>query len=303
MRILVSGSSGMLGRAVCKELFSQYEVVGMDMVALPTEHFLHTFIKCDITEREFAIEKLRSIHPDVVIHTAAYTDVDGCEKDPDRAYRVNAQGTETLARAGQMCKALFCYISTDFVFDGEKETAYAETDAPHPINAYGRAKWEGEKAVQSLLADFMIIRSSWLFGRGGRNFVDTLLKRAENEQEVPVVAEQFGAPTYVNDLAQGIKRLVELNSQGKNPRGIYHISNSGSCSRYEFAEEIIAAAGLGTRVLPITAEEYSSRTRRPRMSVLENTRYQQCAKEKMRHWKDALGAYLAAGEKARIEQK
>lgn len=303
MRILVTGSSGMLGRVVCQELFSLYEVVGMDMVAPPTEHFLHTFIECDITEHESAIDKLRSIHPDVVIHTAAYTDVDGCEKDPGKAYRVNAQGTETLARAGQMCKALFCYISTDFVFDGEKETAYAETDAPHPINAYGRAKWEGEKAVQSLVTDFMIIRSSWLFGRGGRNFVDTLLKRAENEQEVAVVAEQFGAPTYVNDLAQGIKKLVELNSQGKNPRGIYHITNSGSCSWYEFAEEIIAAAGLGTRVLPITAEEYSSRTRRPRMSVLENTRYQQCTKEKMRHWKDALGEYLAAGEKARIEQK
>lgn len=292
MRILVTGSSGMLGRVVCQELFAQYEVVGMDMVAPPTEHFLHTFIECDITEQGFAVEKLCSIHPDVVIHTAAYTDVDGCEKDPGKADRVNAQGTETLARATQMCKALFCYISTDFVFDGEKKTAYTETDAPHPINAYGRAKWAGEQAVQSLLTDFMIIRSSWLFGRGGRNFVDTLLKRAGNEKEIPVVAEQFGAPTYVNDLAQGIKKLVELNSQGENPRGIYHITNSGSCSWHEFAEAIIAAAGLGTRVLPITAEEYFSRTRRPRMSVLENMRYQQYAKEKMRHWKDALGEYL-----------
>lgn len=296
MKILITGSSGMLGRALCQELADKHEVVGMDIVKLKAQGSkLKGFIECDITDREKTIAKIVSVKPDLVIHTAAYTDVDGCERDPKKAHRVNAQGTETVALASQSCSAFLWYISTDFIFDGEKKSAYTEQDAANPINIYGHSKLEGEKYVQSILRRFIIVRSSWLFGKGGRNFVDSFLKKAQSEKEIKIVNDQFGSPTYAKDLAQAIKILLSDSSFELSADfcDIYHITNSGSCSWYEFAQAVKEIANLDTDILPISTEQYHSPAKRPKMSILQNRRYQEDIGEKLKHWKEALREYLA----------
>jgi len=281
----------MLGRALCQELSGRYEVIGIDIVKLTTkDQRPTTFIECDITDGEETIANIASVKPDTVIHTAACTDVDGCEQNPEKAHRVNALGTETIALACRKCGAFLYYISTDFVFDGEKESAYVEKDLPNPVNIYGKSKFDGEKFVQSLLKDFIIVRSSWLFGKGGRNFVDTLLNKAKSERRIKVVDDQFGSPTYTRDLGRAINRLI-----GSTERlsGIYHITNSGSCSWHEFAKEILKVRGVSGVVLePATSGDINRPARRPKMSILENQRYQELTGEKLRPWQDALKEYL-----------
>ncbi len=290
MKVLITGSSGMLGSALCQELADKYELVGMD-ISNPTPYALRptSFIQCDIANREKTVAEIISLKPDLVIHAAAYTDVEGCERDPQKAHRINAQGTETVALASQSCSAFLWYISTDFVFDGKKKTAYIELDSPNPINIYGHSKLEGEKYVQSILKRFIIVRSSWLFGKGGRNFVDSFLKKAQSEKEIKVVNDQFGSPTYAKDLAQAIGKLIDLN---RNLSGIYHITNSGSCSWYEFAQAVKEIANLEIEIVPVSSEQYCSPTKRPKMSILENRRYQKDTGEKLRHWREALKEYL-----------
>ena len=290
MKVLVTGSSGMLGRALCEELSGQYEVLGLDIARAPgAEPGVEKFIECDITEREKTTSAIISLKPDILIHAAAYTNVDGCQLDVEKAQKVNAQGTQTIALAADKCNAFLCYISTDFVFDGEKKAAYIESDQPNPVNIYGESKLAGEKYVQSILEKFIVVRSSWLFGKGGKNFVDTFLKKGQNQKRIEVVNDQFGSPTYVKDLAQAINKLI--NSAAKL-RGIYHVANSGSCSWYEFARTISELARLDTNVIAIPSDQYQSPTKRPKMSVLQNRRYQEDAGEELRHWKEALQEYL-----------
>lgn len=283
----------MLGRALSCALSAQDKIVGMDLSrAQGTESRLARFIECDITDRDRTIETVESVSPDIVIHTAAYTDVDGCERNPKKTHTVNAEGTKTIALACQDCGAFLYYISTDFVFDGEKKAAYTEVDCPNPINIYGKSKLEGEKYIQSILRKFIIIRSSWLFGPGGRNFVETILERARSQGKLKVVNDQFGSPTYTQDLAQAVGRLIGLSEQ-LTLNGIYHITNSGSCSWYEFALAIKEIAGLATDIIPISSESYASCVRRPRVSILENRRYQQTGEGNLRNWQEALKEYLA----------
>ena len=298
MKILITGSSGMLGSSLYKELSRDYEVVGLD-IAKPASYNLRptSFIQCDITEREKIVDEIVLAKPDIAIHAAAYTDVDGCEQNPEQAHRVNALGTENVAQACKDCNCLLIYISTDFVFDGEKKSAYIEEDPPNPINIYGKSKLEGEKSVQSILKEFIIVRSSWLFGEGGRNFVDILLKRAQNEKRIEVVNDQFGSPTYTKDLAQAIKKLIDLSyhlpPMSYVLKGIYHITNSGSCSWYEFASAIKEFVKLDVNIVPVSFAQYPSPTKRPKMSVLENRRYRQDVGEDLRNWKEALEEYIA----------
>ncbi len=290
MKILITGSSGMLGQALCGELSGKCEVAGLDVERVQsTEYRVQKFIKCDITEREKTIAAIAAIKPDVVIHTAAYTDVDGCEQNPKEAHKVNALGTETIALACRKCRSLLCYISTDFVFDGKKESAYLESDQPRPLNIYGRSKLAGERYVQTILKEFLIVRSSWLFGQGGKNFVLTILKKAQTEKIIEVVSDQFGSPTYAQDLAEAVSNLIDLTA---GPRGIYHITNSGSCSWYEFAQAIKELAGLDMEFRPVSSAEYLRAARRPRMSILDNRRYRVDTGNKLRHWKEALEKYL-----------
>lgn len=293
MKVLITGSSGMLGRALCQALSDKFKVVGMDIIK-PMSYVLcpMSFIKCDITDREKTVAEIISLKPDIVIHAAAYTDVDGCERDPQKANAVNALGTQNVARACKTNKCLLIYISTDFVFDGKKASPYIESDQPNPISSYGRSKLKGEEFIHSILTRFAIIRSSWLFGKGGHNFVDIILEKARTEEELKVVNDQRGSPTYTPDLAKAIARLIELSDK---IGGIYHITNSGSCCWYEFALAIKEMANLDADILPISSEQFRSPAKRPKMSILDNTRYQQVTSEKLRPWPEALKEYLSDG--------
>lgn len=280
----------MLGKALSRQLLNKHEIIGLDNgktqdLGAKARKFIH----CDITDREKTISEIVSNRPDVIIHAAAYADVDGCERNAGLAQKVNAQGTENVALAAKDCGSFLCYISTDFVFDGNKDKGYAEEDKPNPINIYGRSKLEGEKRVQSELEKFAIIRSSWLFGPGGKNFVDTFLQKAQGKKKIEVVDDQFGSPTYTKDLALGIDKLMVL---GDSSKGIYHITNSGTCSWFEFAVTIKAMAALDVEVLPVSSEQYDSPTKRPKMSVLENKRFCKSTGITLRHWKEALKEHL-----------
>lgn len=299
MRILITGASGMLGTDLVEALSKEHEVVGLDIKGSRfTVHGLR-FIVCDITDKEEIIKAICDARPEVVIHTAAYTDVDGCEKNPDLAYSINSSGTQNVALACQKCKAVMAYISTDFVFDGEKREPYLENDKPNPLSIYGKSKLEGEKYVSSLLDHYLIIRTSWLFGEHGKNFVDTILKLAKEKKELRVVNDQIGAPTYTKDLAQAIKHLLNLiqdpGSRIQDLFGIYHISNSGSCSWYEFAQEILRVTSHELRVASISSEELNRPAKRPKFTVLDNSRYIKTVGKPLRPWQEALKEYLREG--------
>jgi dTDP-4-dehydrorhamnose reductase len=226
--------------------------------------------------------------PDMIIHCAALTNVDFCETNPEINYRVNALGTENVALAAQKVKASLVYISTDYVFDGEKGSPYIEYDLPRPLNHYGLAKLAGERIVQSLLDRYFIVRTSWLCNKEGKNFVNTILRLAKEKDEFRVVNDQIGTPTYAPDLAQCISKLIETDYYG-----IYHASNEGFCSWYDFAREILELAGFKkVRVIPITSEEYGGPTKRPKYSVLDNFCLRERGIFQMRDYRIALKEFF-----------
>jgi len=259
IKTLIVGANGMLGFDLCK--------VFPDAVKL-------THRELDITNRDQVLESIRRIKPDLVINAAAYTDVEGCEDKQALAFKVNGYGPGYIAEACNKMGATLVHFSTDYVFDGSK-TEYIESDAPNPINVYGRSKLLGEQEIAEKLDDYKIIRISWLFGAHGKNFVDTMLKLSGEMAEVKVVNDQFGKPTYTVDLAHKIEELTELEA------GIYHLTNEGICSWYEFASAFIDNA------VPCTSEEFPRKAKRPKYSVLVNTKT-----GPMRHWKEALEDYL-----------
>ena len=319
MKILITGISGMLGvdlyrvlrgesHKAPKVLRDKYEIVGLDTKDFPFPSPLREegsgegedespsppIHKVDITDFKAIKELFSQLIPDFVIHTAAYTDVDGCEKNPDKAHKINAAGAQNVALLCWKLDIPLMYISTDFVFGGESKVPYAEFDEPCPINVYGKSKLAGEEYVKSLLDKFFIIRTSWLYGRWGKNFVETILKLAREKSELKVVRNQVGSPTYTLDLSQQIKKLLLAYEEQKNALyGIYHITNSGSCSWYEFAQEILRLAGIrGVRLVPITSKELARPAPRPRFSVLNNYRLKRKLGSSMRQWKEALKDYL-----------
>jgi len=259
IKTLIIGADGMLGFDLCK--------VFPDAVKL-------THKDIDITNREQVIESILKIKPAVVINAAAYTNVDGCEDNQEFAFQVNGHGPGYIAEACAKVDAKLVHFSTDYVFDGSKEE-YIESDITNPINIYGHSKLLGERKILENMADYIIIRISWLFGIHGKNFVETMLKLSKEMDNVKVVNDQFGKPTYTIDLANKIKEIVELGP------GIYHITNDRVCSWYEFASSIIE------NVVPCTSEEFSRKAKRPKYSVLVNTKT-----EPMRHWREALTDYL-----------
>ncbi|AAM07129.1 TPA: dTDP-4-dehydrorhamnose reductase [Methanosarcina acetivorans] len=259
IKTLILGANGMLGFDLCKAF--------PDAIKL-------THRELDITNRDQVLESILRINPKLVINAAAYTDVEGCEDQQELAFQVNGYGPGYIAEACNKIGAILVHFSTDYVFDGSKKE-YVESDAPNPINIYGHSKLLGEKKIIESMDDYRIIRISWLFGTHGRNFVETMLKLSGEIAEVKVVNDQFGKPTYTVDLAHKISELVELDP------GIYHITNDGICSWYEFASSFIRNA------VPCTSEEFPRKAKRPKYSVLVNTKI-----EPMRHWKEALKAYL-----------
>jgi len=272
----------MLGRDLSAHLQPRHEVVGADLPEV------------DITDLGLLQRAFRNDSPDAVIHTAAFTAVDDCEHQPDLAFKVNAEGTRNVALACREASLPMLYVSTDYVFDGRKLTPYTEEDLPNPLNVYGRSKLQGETHVLELLAAAWIARTSWLFGPLGKNFVRTILQRAHEGNTLRVVDDQFGAPTYTMDLAEKLEQIVTSAKFG-----IYHVTNQGYCSWFEFAREILRQAGLSR--VPLAAIPTSDSDRpalRPRNSRLAPTRLEREGLALLPPWQDALARYLLRAAEA-----
>lgn len=275
MKILITGSNGMLGHDLIEVLKDSHELV------------LTTSKTLDITDRDRTIEFIRQTEPDVVINSAAYTDVDGCEENQDLAYAVNGEGVRNLALG---CKEVGCplvHVSTDYVFDGTARSPIAEDGEIGPISVYGKSKLKGEEAIQEILDEYFIVRTAWLYGINGKNFPKTMLELSESHSEITVVYDEVGTPTYTPDLAYGISQLIETDLYG-----IYHLTNSGSCSWCEFARYIFEVAGRDVNVIPVTASEFSRPAPRPSYSVLKNEKWVENGFEPLRDYKDAIKEYI-----------
>lgn len=273
MKILITGSNGMLGSDLAQE-FKDFDLYAFSKSQL------------DITKKSQIIEKFKKIRPDLAINAAAYTDVDGSEANRKEALRANALAVRNIAMMCRKIDASLAHYSTDYVFDGKNQNGYRENAQKNPVNYYGYTKSLGEDYLQKIIKNHFIIRSSWLFGKNGKNFVRSILGKS-NEKEIKVVDDQIGSPTYTKDLAKATKELL-LQGYGY---GIYHITNSGKCSWFEFAREILKNVNSKASVIPISSKQLDRPAKRPKCSVLLNTKF----KNKLPFWDDALKRYL--GEK------
>ncbi len=275
MRIVVTGSEGQLGRSLIA-ILSDHKILPVD---LPRH---------DITRPRSIIQTITSFQPDLVIHGAALTQVDACETDPDTAYRVNALGTRNIALACQQVDAPMVYVSTNEVFDGTAAAPYLEFDEPHPVGTYGRSKLAGERYVRDLSRRFYIVRTAWLYAEGGNNFVEKIIKAARERSSLQVVADEISSPTYAPDLAEAIISLIQ-----EAYYGIYHLTNAGICSRYDFAKRILELAGLSAMPIePITSDQYQRICTPPLYTPIRNY----CAAAAgivLRPWEKALEDYFA----------
>jgi len=294
-KVLITGSSGMLGIDLSRELSRYYDLSGFDIVSSPLSS-VRRFYKCDITSGKGVLSVLRKAAPDVVIHTAAWTDVDGCQLDKRKAYKINTDGTKNVVSACGKLGAVLIYISTDFVFDGKKRRPYKEDDAPKPLSVYADSKFRGERAVEGALDRYIILRTSWLYGANGKNFVDIIMKKAMAGEDLRVVDDQIGSPTYAKDLSAAIHELLDKvfthSVQRAAHYGIYHISNYGSVSWYDYARTILRFAGIKLKIEAISSKELNRPARRPAMSVLDNSKFFKFTGYKMRGWKTALKDYI-----------
>lgn len=276
MKVLVTGANGQLGYDIIKLLDSEgIEFLGTDRESL------------DITNEEQVKRVISDYNPDAVIHCAAYTAVDKAEDEKKLCYSVNVLGTKYVAEACKDINTKMIYISTDYVFDGEGDKPFEVTDKPNPINYYGQTKYEGEVEVQKILDKYFIVRISWVFGSNGNNFVKTMLRLGKERDEISVVADQIGSPTYTPDLA---KLLVEMVKTDKY--GVYHATNEGYCSWYEFACEIFKQVGIDTKVIPIKTEDFPTGATRPKNSKLSKKNLQLAKFKQLSGWKKSLSYYL-----------
>jgi len=277
MRIVITGHKGQLGRAL-QEVLEGETLVGLD---LP---------EYDITDRQATAQAIADFGPQVVIHTAAMTNVDGCERNPDAAYRINALGTQNVALACQKCGAAMVYVSTNEVFDGTKGEPYLEFDRPNPINAYGRSKLAGEFFTRTLLHRFYIVRTAWLYAWGGSNFVTKMIHLADERGELRVVTDEISSPTYAPDLAEAIAKLIRTDHYG-----IYHFTNEGICSRYDFVIKILELSDRGhVPVHPITSDQYTRASTPPLYAPIRNFCAATALGITLRPWEEALRDYFAA---------
>ena len=243
----------------------------------------------DIQEENTTVTKIEGIQPQIVIHIAAYTDVDGCELNQGKALAVNAEGTRHVALAASKCRAKMVYLSTDYVFDGEKREPYLESDFPRPLNVYGHSKLKGENYVQECVKDSLIIRTQWLYGPFGKNFVDSILQQAKEKSALSIVNDQTGSPTYTADLAEAICRLIQFDA-----RGIFHVTNSDLCTWYTFGQAILKLSGVNrVKVLPMSSKELGRPAARPSYSVLNCQKLEKETGWTMRAWSEALKDYLS----------
>lgn len=275
MKILITGSNGMLGHDLCEVLGDSHELI-------PT-----TSKTLDITDEQQVMEVICDKKPDIVINSAAYTNVDGCEENPDLAYAVNGSGVKNLALACRKIDCALLHVSTDYVFDGSATQPIPEDGEIGPISVYGKSKLKGEEAILEILDKFFIVRTAWLYGINGGNFPKTMLELAKNHSEITVVYDEVGTPTYTPDLARGIADLIETDYYG-----IYHLTNSGSCSWCEFSRLIFELAGADVEVIPVTASEFARPAPRPSYSVLKNKNWIDHGFKPLRDYKEAIKEYI-----------
>jgi dTDP-4-dehydrorhamnose reductase len=273
MRVTLFGASGLLGKALMRE-WSGDTVTGL------TSH------AADIRDAKRVREVVQDARPEWIVLAAAYTDVDGCEDNPNLAFAVNRDGAVNVAAAAKEIGARLVFLSSDYVFDGKKTTPYEIKDARNPQSVYGRTKAEAEIKLLELMPDCCIARTSWLFGIGGRCFPDTILKLAASRATLDVVNDQHGCPTYGDDLARAIVQLCQNDA-----KGIVHVTNAGDCTWFEFAEQIVKGSGLSTTVRPVSSREMARPAPRPAYSVLSPTSLWTLGIE-MPSWRDALRRYL-----------
>lgn len=274
MRVLVTGARGMLGTEVVSRPPAECTVIGVDLA------------EGDLSDAAQAEQLMVAHQPQAVIHCAAWTDVDGCTRDPARAMLLNGVATRNVARACGKIGARLIALSTDYVFAGDLGRAYVEGDETRPLNPYGESKLAGEQAAAEL-AEHVVVRTQWLYGPAGKNFIATIVGAARKHPQLRVVADQFGSPTYARDLADGLWQLVRTPA-----RGIVHLTNGGCCSWHELAAHAIKAAGLDVEVVPIPSSEWPSETVRPPYSPLENRHWRELGLAPLRPWQEAVEAYV-----------
>ena len=275
MKILITGSNGMLGHDLIEVLKDNHELL------------LTTSKTLDITDGDSVMDFIVKSNPDIVINSAAYTDVDGCESNPDLAYNVNGEGVKNLALACREVDCPLVHISTDYVFNGQNDRPWVEDDEIGPISIYGKSKLKGEEHIKEILEKYFIVRTAWLYGVNGRNFPRTMLELAQKHSEITVVYDEVGTPTYTPDLAKGISELIETDYYGT-----YHLTNSGNCSWCEFARYIFEVADVDVNVIPVTASEFARPAPRPSYSVLENRNWVENGFEPLRNYKEAIKEYI-----------
>ncbi len=277
LTMLIVGYKGMLGSDLAKISKDKYNVVGLESSEL------------DITDFELVNSKLNIIKPDIIVNCAAYTNVDGCEENQDLAFAVNGVGVRNLAVAANKLshKPKIVHISTDYVFDGEGKMDLKEYDLVNPLSIYGKSKLMGEEMLKSFYDKYFILRTQWLYGKNGNNFVKTMLKLASERDSLMVVDDQIGCPTYTKDLCKAILEVVETERYG-----IYHVSNSEKTSWYGFAKDIFELANVSVEVKPCTTDEFPRPAHRPKYSVMDNMMLRINGFTELRHYKEALLEYL-----------
>lgn len=282
-KVLVTGANGQLGNEIriASEHFNNFEFSFTDVDEL------------DITDDSCVINYFKIHKPDLIINCAAYNAVDLAEKDFDTALLINEKAVENIATTARSQDAFLIHFSTDFVFEGLKKTPYIESDIPHPLSKYGLSKYRGEQAVQNISSRAVIIRTSWLYSQFGSNFVKTIIKHATNKDQLKVVSDQIGTPTYARDLARVTLKLIK--HLGKiNSTEIFHYSNEGTASWYDFAKAIVEMSGIDCKILPVTTKEYPLPAKRPQYSVMNKQKIKEFLSVEIPDWRDSLSTLIGS---------
>jgi dTDP-4-dehydrorhamnose reductase len=276
MKVAVIGAQGMLGRELCHILGTQHDIIAWDIEDI------------DITRRQETIEQLKAARPDLIVNSAVFVDLEGCETDPEKAWLINAVGAQNLALAAQQANSDLVYISTDYIFDGRAETDYDEVAQPNPLNQYGRSKLAGERFSLQICPGTYVVRTAWLFGQAPNNYVERVLKAADSEGVVRMPVDQLESPTYTGHLAEAILALIATGAYG-----IYNVTGLGACTRAGFAQYVLQAAGKSEPVEIVEAMALKRFARRPQRSVLDCRLFQLVTGHTLAPWRQGISDFLS----------